>query len=259
MRKISIIFIIAAVFVFVFSALSVYAQDEDGAVADGSSSQVAQGQPGTCQCHYSVSGLLCNTEGDIAVTIGSSISVADVFEMIDIPLNCSIVANFARNFIYNDSSYRNQFQVTSENCAGVNTSGNQLSYDYSLICTVEDETATGGSSPSDGQSQSGGEGEPQPNIATVVSRLQNLQQFSNLPPNKELQTMLGKFIGFLMGITGAAGLAMFIYAGFTWMISQGAAEKQKKAMQIMIWTSLGIIATLASYILVKFLFEAFGI
>ena len=98
----------------------------------------------------------------------------------------------------------------------------------------------------------------QPNVSDVVGGLRELQQFEGLPSGQELPTFIGRLIGFLTGIIGTVALGMFIYGGLLWMTSTGNAEKKKKALLIMVWTSLGVVATLASYILVNFVFQAFG-
>ncbi|OGH69715.1 MAG: hypothetical protein A3C90_04035 [Candidatus Magasanikbacteria bacterium RIFCSPHIGHO2_02_FULL_51_14] len=97
----------------------------------------------------------------------------------------------------------------------------------------------------------------QPNVSEVVGGLRELQQFEGLPSGQELPTFIGRLIQFFTGIIGTVALGMFIWGGLLWMTSVGNAEKKKKAMLIMVWTSLGVVATLASYILVNFVFQAF--
>jgi hypothetical protein len=69
--------------------------------------------------------------------------------------------------------------------------------------------------------------------------------------------LIGNIIEKLMGVMGSIALAMFVYGGVLWMISAGNSEKSKKGMQIIVWSALGIMVILASYVIVGFVFEAF--
>lgn len=73
----------------------------------------------------------------------------------------------------------------------------------------------------------------------------------------DVQTLIGRIIKIFMQVVGSIALLMFIYGGVLWMIDAGNSEKQKQAMKIIVWSSLGIVVILASYILVDFAFEAF--
>lgn len=95
-------------------------------------------------------------------------------------------------------------------------------------------------------------GEPQgPEIPTPDASI--LNQF----PGVSVQTLAGRVIKFIVGIIGTVSLGMFVYAGLLWMFSGGNSEKSKKAMQIMVWSALGIVVILSSYAIVSFIFEAF--
>ena len=69
--------------------------------------------------------------------------------------------------------------------------------------------------------------------------------------------LIGNIIAKLMGVMGSIALAMFIYGGVLWMIAAGNAERSKKGMQIIVWSALGVMVILASYVIVSFVFEAF--
>jgi hypothetical protein len=95
-----------------------------------------------------------------------------------------------------------------------------------------------------------------PNVSDVIDELGSLNKFS---PGTDLPQIIGRLASFMVGIIGALGLMMFVYAGFLWMTSAGSAEKVKKAVTIIIWTALGMITMLSIYIILKFVFEAFGV
>jgi len=72
-----------------------------------------------------------------------------------------------------------------------------------------------------------------------------------------LPELIGRVIKAAMGIMGSIALAMIVYGGVLWMTAGGNAEKGAKAMQIFIWSSLGIVLIFASYAVVDIVFEAF--
>lgn len=94
----------------------------------------------------------------------------------------------------------------------------------------------------------------QPDVSDVAAAVTSLDQFSGASP----QTLVGRVITFPLGFMGAFALLMYIYAGLLWMFSGGSAEKTHKSLQIIIWTSLGVIAAMASYMVVRTIFDAFG-
>lgn len=70
----------------------------------------------------------------------------------------------------------------------------------------------------------------------------------------DIQKLIGRFIRIVIGVIGTIALLMFVYGGLLWMTSAGNAEKTKKAMDIILWSSLGVIVILASYAIVNFVF-----
>lgn len=87
----------------------------------------------------------------------------------------------------------------------------------------------------------------------------------NVPPTEALnplavdsvQALIGNAIKTLMGLLGSIALAMFVYGGVLWMTAMGNGEKTKKATQIIVWSSLGVLVILSSWTIVDFVFEAF--
>ncbi|MFH1947315.1 MAG: pilin [Candidatus Magasanikbacteria bacterium] len=96
-------------------------------------------------------------------------------------------------------------------------------------------------------------GDPDP--FTGLNKLSELNQLkSNNIPN-----LIGNLIKTAMGLMGSIGLVMFVYGGLLWMTAAGNSEHQKKAMNVLLWSSMGIIVILASYVIVSFVFKAFGL
>jgi len=64
---------------------------------------------------------------------------------------------------------------------------------------------------------------------------------------------------YLLGIIGALALLMFIYGGFTLVLSGGNPEKVKKGGTILLSALIGLIIVFGAYMLVKFLGGAVGL
>jgi len=70
-----------------------------------------------------------------------------------------------------------------------------------------------------------------------------------------VEALVGKLINTAMGVVGSLALLMFVYGGFTWMLSAGSSEKIKKGKDIVIWSALGMVLIFMSYALVRFVLE----
>ena len=66
--------------------------------------------------------------------------------------------------------------------------------------------------------------------------------------------IIGKIITFLLFPIGMFAMALYIWAGFLWMTAQGNSENVTKAKSVIVWTTLGIVITLASYLIVQLVF-----
>jgi len=60
-----------------------------------------------------------------------------------------------------------------------------------------------------------------------------------------------------MGLIGSIALVMFVYGGVLWMTAMGNSEREKKGREVIVWSGLGVVVILISYIIVDFVFEAF--
>ena len=66
------------------------------------------------------------------------------------------------------------------------------------------------------------------------------------------QKIIGRVIAAALGVVGSLALAMFIYGGFTWMLSGGNATAVEKGKNILIWATIGLIIIFFAYGLVYF-------
>lgn len=80
-----------------------------------------------------------------------------------------------------------------------------------------------------------------------------LNQFQGLT----IQKVIGNIIATAMKILGSIAFAMMIFGGFMWMTAGGNSDRQRKAMDMMLWAALGVIVILSSYTIVKFVLDAF--
>lgn len=63
----------------------------------------------------------------------------------------------------------------------------------------------------------------------------------------------------MLGVVGSIALLMFIYGGVTFVISEGNAEKVKKAKEIIIGSIIGLVIVFSSYMLISFILKSVGI
>ena len=73
--------------------------------------------------------------------------------------------------------------------------------------------------------------------------------------NSDPNILIGKIINQALGVVGSIGLVLFVYAGFTWMLAAGNAEKISKAKDIIIWTTLGMLVIFSAYAMVRFVLD----
>jgi len=70
--------------------------------------------------------------------------------------------------------------------------------------------------------------------------------------------IIGNVIRAILGIVGSLALAIFIFGGFTWVISAGNEEKIKKGKDMILWATLGLVVIFFSYAMVTFVLSAIG-
>lgn len=70
-----------------------------------------------------------------------------------------------------------------------------------------------------------------------------------------VQGLIGKIINALLGILGSIALVMIMYGGLLFMTSSGSADKKKKSIGILVWSTLGIVIIFSSYAVVNFVLD----
>ena len=78
----------------------------------------------------------------------------------------------------------------------------------------------------------------------------------------ELDDLVGVGINvsnLILGIVGSLALLMFVIGGFLMLISAGNSEKVSKAKNIILAAVIGLALVFASYLIINFVMEAFGL
>jgi len=68
-----------------------------------------------------------------------------------------------------------------------------------------------------------------------------------------------KISSWILGIVGSLTLLMFIYGGFTFLISAGSSEKIGEATKIITAAVVGLLIVLASFLIIKFVLTSMGL
>ena len=68
-----------------------------------------------------------------------------------------------------------------------------------------------------------------------------------------------KISSWILGIVGSLTLLMFIYGGFTYLISAGSSEKIGEATKIITAAVVGLLIVLASFLIIKFVLSSMGL
>jgi hypothetical protein len=93
--------------------------------------------------------------------------------------------------------------------------------------------------------------------ADATKKIQDLKdQAANLNQLKstDAEDVIGQGINILMMFMGAIMFALVVYGGGLWMTAGGNNEQITKAKNIIIWSALGVMVMLASYIVINFVF-----
>jgi len=86
--------------------------------------------------------------------------------------------------------------------------------------------------------------------------ISNIGGLINPLAGQTVPSLFGNITRAVLGEIGVVALILFIYAGVKWMTARGNPEQVKKATQIMVWATLGLIMIFSSYILLEFVFKA---
>lgn len=95
-----------------------------------------------------------------------------------------------------------------------------------------------------------------PDIKSAVQSL-NMLNINTAGTGTGVAELIGRVIRIAMGLIGSIALVMLVSGGVLWMSAAGNSDREKKAMNILVWSGLGLGVILASFALSDFVFEAF--
>lgn len=72
-----------------------------------------------------------------------------------------------------------------------------------------------------------------------------------------VESIIGRIINTILGFVGVLFFILIIYSAFTWMTAQGNDEKVKKAKNLLIDATIGLIITLSAYAISYFIISRF--
>lgn len=73
--------------------------------------------------------------------------------------------------------------------------------------------------------------------------------------NANPSSIIGIVIKAFLGLVGGVALVMMVWGGFQWLTSAGNAEKVKKGSMTMVWSIVGLVLTLSSYLILNTVLE----
>lgn len=95
-----------------------------------------------------------------------------------------------------------------------------------------------------------------PLAGTSAEELQRHARVSLNPGNiSKPEVLISRIINLMTAFIGSIALLLYVVSGFLWMTASGASEQVDKAKKIMVWTTLGVVVMLGSYMLVSTLFN----
>ena len=92
-------------------------------------------------------------------------------------------------------------------------------------------------------------------IDATTEMLREQAKSLNVMGLTSVSQLIGRVIKILFAFIGSIAFVLYILSGFMWMTASGNSERVTKAKSILVWTSLGVVVMLASYLLVDFVFQ----
>lgn len=72
----------------------------------------------------------------------------------------------------------------------------------------------------------------------------------------DVACLITQFLRVALGLIAVVSTAMFIYGGFRFLTSGGNSEAVQKGKDTLLWSSIGIVVVLASWVLVQYVLRA---
>ncbi len=98
-----------------------------------------------------------------------------------------------------------------------------------------------------------------PLAGASVKDLKTQAQGLNKAGFKNPADLINRAIQILLAFIGSIALALYVWSGLKWMMARGDSQSLEVARKTMIWTTLGVVMMLASYMLASFIFKSLGV
>jgi hypothetical protein len=85
-----------------------------------------------------------------------------------------------------------------------------------------------------------------------------IAKFTGFSAARDIPQLIGLALRIILGLMGSIALLMFVYGGVLWLTSGGSPDKIKKARDILVWATIGLIVIFASYALVDLVIKTVG-
>lgn len=72
---------------------------------------------------------------------------------------------------------------------------------------------------------------------------------------KDVKVIVGKALKGVLALIGAVTLVMFVYGGFSWLVSAGDPDKIKTGRDTMVWAAIGMVTVFASYNILNYVLK----
>ncbi len=83
------------------------------------------------------------------------------------------------------------------------------------------------------------------------SALAAAQLVNPLGDKVTIEIVIGRVIKAILGLSGVAALAMFVWGGFLWLTSRGEPKQVTQGKETLKWAVLGLIVIFTAYTLVN--------
>lgn len=89
----------------------------------------------------------------------------------------------------------------------------------------------------------------------ALSGLEEANKKAELPDvgGGDIPTLIGEWLGVILGFTGTIFFILVVWAGLTWMTAGGNEENIKKAQGILKTAVIGLIIVLSAYAITRFI------
>ncbi|MBI2475591.1 TrbC/VirB2 family protein [Candidatus Uhrbacteria bacterium] len=88
-------------------------------------------------------------------------------------------------------------------------------------------------------------------ILSLPSSALAAQLVNPLGKGATIELVIGRIIRAILGLSGVAALAMFVWGGFLWLTSRGEPKQVTQGKETLKWAVLGLIVIFGAYTLVN--------